>query len=54
MTEMIKIVPLAKIDYISISDTETLADLPKIEKSALISMAVRFGNTRLIDNIILG
>jgi len=45
---------LAKIDYISIADSETLAELKKIKKSALVSMAVRFGNTRLIDNIILG
>jgi pantothenate synthetase len=28
--------------------------LKTISQSALISMAVRFGNTRLIDNILLG
>ena len=54
MTTMIQKEPLAKIDYISISDTETLAELQTIDKSALVSMTVRFGNTRLIDNIILG
>ena len=54
MTTVIQKEPLAKIDYISISDTETLAGLKTIEKSALVSMAVRFGKTRLIDNIILG
>ena len=54
MTTMIQKESLAKIDYISISDTETLAELKTISKSALVSMAVRFGNTRLIDNIILG
>ena len=54
MTALIQKEPLAKIDYISISDTETLAELKTIKKSALVSMAVRFGNTRLIDNIILG
>jgi pantoate--beta-alanine ligase len=54
MTGIVQAQPLANIDYISISDTETLADLKTIEKSALVSMAVRFGNTRLIDNIILG
>jgi pantoate--beta-alanine ligase len=54
MTDLIQKEPLANIDYISISDTETLAELKIINKSALVSMAVRFGNTRLIDNIILG
>ena len=54
MTGLIQKEPLAKIDYISLSDTETLAELKTINKSALVSMAVRFGNTRLIDNIILG
>ena len=54
MTVFIQKEPLAKIEYISISDTETLAELKAIKKSALVSMSVRFGNTRLIDNIILG
>ena len=54
MTALIQKEPLAKIDYISIADTETLAELKTIKQSALVSMAVRFGNTRLIDNIILG
>ena len=54
MIALIQKEPLAKIDYISISDTETLAELKTIKQSALVSMAVRFGNTRLIDNIILG
>ncbi len=53
MTTLISKEPLGKIDYISISDTETLAPLKTIKKSALVSMAVKFGNTRLIDNVIL-
>lgn len=47
-------VPAAKIDYISISDIDTLADVDKINGKVLISMAVRIGKPRLIDNIILG
>jgi pantoate--beta-alanine ligase len=54
MITLIQKEPLANIDYISINDTETLAVLITIKKSALVSMVVRFGNTRLIDNIILG
>ena len=45
--------PLADIDYVSVADTETLYELETIDSSALVSIAVRFGRTRLIDNIIL-
>jgi pantoate--beta-alanine ligase len=54
MTNLIKKEPLAEIDYISIADTETLEELKTIKNSALLSMVVKYGNTRLIDNIILG
>ena len=46
--------PLAKIDYVSVADPETLEELTMIESSALVSMAVRIGKTRLIDNVLLG
>ncbi len=45
--------PLAKIEYVSIADIETLEELAQIDRSAVASLAVRFGKTRLIDNIIL-
>jgi pantoate--beta-alanine ligase len=45
---------LARIDYISLADPETLQELPRIEGQALVSMAVRIGRTRLIDNVTLG
>ncbi|MFN0124411.1 MAG: pantoate--beta-alanine ligase [Blastocatellia bacterium] len=42
------------IEYISISDTERLQPLDDLsDHSILISLAVRFGQTRLIDNTIL-
>jgi pantoate--beta-alanine ligase len=45
---------LARIDYISINDAETLEALDKIdERPALLSMAVFIGKTRLIDNVVL-
>ena len=53
MTALINNEPLADIDYISINDTETLEELDTVNNSALVSMAVNFGKTRLIDNIIL-
>ena len=46
--------PLAEIDYISVADPETLQELDAIVDSALVSMAVRLGKTRLIDNVVLG
>ena len=47
--------PLARIDYVSLNDAETLAKLDKIdERPALLSLAVFFSKTRLIDNVVLG
>ena len=43
--------PKAKIDYISINDSEMLEPLKKIKGNILISLAVKIGKTRLIDNI---
>jgi pantoate--beta-alanine ligase len=54
MKELIEQEPLAEIVYISIAEASTLKEIPeKIKAPALVSMAVRFGKTRLIDNIIL-
>ncbi len=53
MTELIREEPLADIDYISIADAETLEELYTVRAKALVSMAVKFGSTRLIDNIVL-
>jgi pantoate--beta-alanine ligase len=53
MTSLISKEPLAKIEYVSIANTETLEQLTKIDKSALASLAVRIGKTRLIDNMLL-
>lgn len=43
--------PLADIDYIAITDANSLELLNKLKGEILISLAVRFGKTRLIDNI---
>jgi pantoate--beta-alanine ligase len=53
MTALIGQQPLANIEYISIADAETLDELDKLKPSALVSMAVRFGKTRLIDNVLV-
>ena len=54
MTALIERQPLADIEYISIADAETLDELDTVKPPALISMAVRFGKTRLIDNVVVG
>jgi pantoate--beta-alanine ligase len=53
MTELIQKEKLADIGYISIADPETLKEMHRIKPPALVSLAVKFGRTRLIDNIIL-
>lgn len=40
------------IDYIECVDANTLAPISKIKGRALIALAVKFGKTRLIDNIV--
>ena len=42
--------PLAEVDYVSVADGASLQELERIDGPALLSMAVRFGKTRLIDN----
>ena len=47
--------PLARLDYVSLNDAETLKPIEHItERPALLSLAVYLGKTRLIDNIVLG
>ena len=44
---------LAREEYVSAADPDTLAELNLIRDSVLISIAARIGKTRLIDNFIL-
>lgn len=51
--EKIQSEPLAQIDYIELADNETLKPLETVgETPVLLAVAVRFGATRLIDNIV--
>jgi pantoate--beta-alanine ligase len=45
--------PLARADYVSIADADTLEELETLDRPALVSLAVRIGKTRLLDNILL-
>jgi len=53
MIELIQKEPLADIDYVSIANAETLEEQDSITFPAVVSLAVRIGKTRLIDNISL-
>lgn len=47
--------PLAEIDYVALADRDSLAPLAgRVEAGGLLSLAVRIGRTRLIDNTLLG
>jgi len=54
MTDLIQKEPLANIDYISVANPETLDELNEVNTPTLVSLAVRIGKTRLIDNVVLG
>jgi pantoate--beta-alanine ligase len=45
--------PQMQIDYVSAADPDTLRELETLGDRALISVAVRLGATRLIDNLLL-
>jgi pantoate--beta-alanine ligase len=50
---MLSAIPGAVVDYAQIVDEETLQPIARLERPALAAVAVFFGTTRLIDNILL-
>jgi pantoate--beta-alanine ligase len=53
MQDVLAAEPLAEVDYVSVADPRTLAELETVAEGAVLSMAVRIGRARLIDNIAL-
>jgi len=51
--KMIGAAPLAQIDYVELVDAETLQPVEMVRPNSLLALAVFFGKTRLIDNILL-
>lgn len=51
MEDVIAAEPLASLDYASVADPHTLQELGTVASRALLSLAVRFGPVRLIDNV---
>ncbi len=54
MARVLAAEPLAHVDYVSAADPVTLAELSGQADRALLSMAVFVGDTRLIDNMLVG
>jgi len=46
--------PLARVDYVEVVSTDDLQPVERLEGEALLALAVWFGRTRLLDNVVLG
>jgi pantoate--beta-alanine ligase len=54
MRQHLAMYPGVRVEYISVTDPETLAPISTVDAGTIIAMAARVGPARLIDNIILG
>ena len=54
MRDIIEAEPLAKIDYVCMTDALTMQDVEQADRDVLVAVAVFIGKTRLIDNFIVG
>jgi len=45
--------PLARVEYVELRDAETLAAIDRLERAAVLALAVQVGKARLIDNRVL-
>lgn len=52
--EVIEAEPLAFVEYVAVVDPETIQPLGEIAGKVLVALAVRIGETRLIDNMLIG
>ena len=51
MSQLLGTVPGAEVDYAEVVDPRTFHPLDALDRPALLALAVRFGSTRLIDNL---
>ena len=45
--------PLAQTEYVSVADAESLEECGLVTGTVMVSLAVRFGEVRLIDNVLI-
>jgi len=50
---LIRSEPLARIEYAALCDPESLDPIEKIQKEAVLLLAVKIGSVRLIDNLLI-
>ena len=50
MQDIIQQAPLARVDYLSVVNPESLREMRRVESEAVILVAARLGSTRLLDN----
>lgn len=53
MRAVITASPRAVIDYVEIYDAGDLGDVEQVDRKVLMALAVKFGSTRLIDNLLV-
>jgi len=53
MLRKIAACPDARIDYLEIADAESLEPVKQVQRGTVLALAVFFGSTRLIDNLLL-
>lgn len=53
MVDTIAREPLARLDYVSVADANTLQELDRVDEDTLLSGAIFVGDVRLIDNILI-
>ncbi len=53
MIDLIRATPGAALDYAAVVDADTLQPVQVVRGPTLLALAVKFGNTRLIDNALI-
>jgi len=53
MRDTIATEPLARVEYLSVCDPDTLVPLSRITGDAVLLGAIRLGRVRLIDNLLV-
>lgn len=53
LVQKISTAPLAVLDYAEIVDANSLRPIERLQGDVLIALAVKFGTTRLIDNLVV-
>jgi pantoate--beta-alanine ligase len=54
VTQYIESHPLTNIDYVQISNADTIEETKNVDRNTFIALAVKVGATRLIDNYVFG